>query len=97
MKIRTVRHKGLKRLIETGSGAGLPATVVDKVTKILSFLQSMESEDELTALPLWKPHQFTHGERKGLWSLHVTRNWRITFMTDVEQIEIYDMDFEDYH
>lgn len=97
MKIRNVRHKALKRLMETGSGSGLPAAVVEKITKILFFLQTMSSEDELQALPTWKPHQFQHGERKGLWSLHVTRNWRVTFMIDKDGIEIFDLDYEDYH
>lgn len=97
MKIRNVRHKGLKRLIETGSGAGMPAAVVDKVQKIVFFLQAMSSADELQALPTWKPHQFQHGERAGLWALHVTKNWRITFMIDGDQIEIFDLDYEDYH
>ncbi|MGE7416170.1 type II toxin-antitoxin system RelE/ParE family toxin [Methylobacterium tarhaniae] len=97
MKIRNVKHKGLRRLLEKDDAAGLPAAVVDKVRKILFFLQSMETEDELAALPSWKPHQFQHGERKGLWSLHVTKNWRITFMIDQGEIEIYDLDYEDYH
>jgi toxin HigB-1 len=97
MKIKNVRHKGLKRLMETGSAAGLPAAVVDKVGKILFFLQSMAAEDELHALVTWKAHQFQTGDRKGLWSLHVTKNWRITFMIDSDQVEIFDLDYEDYH
>jgi proteic killer suppression protein len=35
------------------------------------------------------------GERKGVWSLSVTRNWRLTFRI-IEQ-EIADVDYEDYH
>jgi hypothetical protein len=41
MKIRNVKHKGLKRLIEKDDAAGLPAAVIDKVRKIVFFLQSM--------------------------------------------------------
>ena len=37
------------------------------------------------------------GDRKGIWSLHVTRNWRLTFRIDTEENEICDLDYEDYH
>ena len=37
-----------------------------------------------------------HGDRKGEWSLFVTKNWRLTFrVNEVGAIE--DMDLEDYH
>ncbi len=35
------------------------------------------------------------GDRKGVWSLHVTRNWRLTFQ--IKDGEILDVDYEDYH
>ena len=48
--------------------------------------------------------QFQHGKRilcraagKGTWSLHVTRNWRLTFWIDEDEKEICDVNFEDYH
>jgi toxin HigB-1 len=44
---------------------------------------------------VWKAHQLT-GDRKGVWSLHVTRNWRLTFWIDDEN-EISDLNLEDYH
>ena len=37
------------------------------------------------------------GNRKGVWSLSVTKNWRITFRIDGQDIEIIDLNFEDYH
>jgi proteic killer suppression protein len=43
---------------------------------------------------LWKAHQLT-GDRKGVWSLNVTRNWRLTFQ--IKDGEILDVDYEDYH
>jgi toxin HigB-1 len=96
MIIRNVRHKGLRRLLEDDDAGGLPPAVVDKVVKILAFLQDMASEDELRAVPSWKAHQLT-GDRKGVWSLFVTRNWRITFAIDRREVEIVDLDYEDYH
>jgi proteic killer suppression protein len=63
---------------------------------MISFLQDMRSENELRNVPSWKAHQLT-GSRKGTWSLHVSRNWRLTFRVDKDEIEILDLDFEDYH
>jgi proteic killer suppression protein len=96
MKIRNVVHRGLRRFIEDDDASGLPASAVPKVRKIVSFLQEMEQAAELRSVPGWKAHQLT-GDRKGTWSLLVTRNWRITFRIDEAGIEIIDLGYEDYH
>ncbi len=96
MKIRNVVHKGLRRLIEDDDGSGLQPDVLPKLRRMISFLQDMEQEEELRTVPSWKAHQLT-GDRKGTWSLFVTRNWRITFTIDQAEIEIIDLDYEDYH
>jgi proteic killer suppression protein len=96
MKIRNVIHKGLRRFIEDDDSSGLPAAVGPKVRKIVSFLQDMDQESELRTVPSWKAHKMT-GDRKGSWSLFVTKNWRITFQIDQAEIEIIDLDYEDYH
>ncbi|TVR56733.1 MAG: plasmid maintenance system killer [Candidatus Competibacteraceae bacterium] len=96
MKIRNVVHKGLRRLIEDDDTAGLQPAVVPKLRRIVSFLQDMEREEELRTVPSWKAHPLT-GDRKGAWSLFVTKNWRITFRIDHAEIEIIDLDDEDYH
>lgn len=96
MKIRNVRHKGLRRFIERDDASGLQAPFIEKLRNILSFLQDMEREDELRSVPSWKAHLLT-GNRKGTWSLFVSKNWRLTFRIDREELEIIDLDFEDYH
>ena len=96
MKIRNIIHKGLRRLIEDDETAGLPADVVPKLRRIAAFLNDMQAEDELRAVATWKAHQLT-GDRKGTWALHVTRNWRLTFQIDRDEIVIIDLDYEDYH
>lgn len=96
MKIRNVIHKGLRRFIEDDDASGLQPAIVVKVQRIVSFLQDMEQEDELRTVQSWKAHMLT-GDRKGTWSLSVTRNWRMTFRIDREEIEIIDLDYEDYH
>ncbi len=96
MRIRNVIHKGLRRFIEEDDASGLQPAVVEKVRRIVSFLQDMEREDELRTVPSWKAHQLT-GDRKGVWSLFVTKNWRMSFRIDRQGIEIIDLDYEDYH
>ncbi len=96
MKIKNVIHKGLRRFIEDDDASGLQPAVVVKVQRIVSFLQDMEQEEELRTVQSWKAHMLT-GDRKGTWSLSVTRNWRMTFRIDRQEIEIIDLDYEDYH
>ena len=96
MKIRSVTHRGLRRLIEEDSAAGLTPATVPKLRRMLSFLQDMEREDELRTVQGWNAHQLT-GSRRGVWSLTVTRNWRLTFRIDRDEGEILDLDYEDYH
>lgn len=74
----------------------MPAAAAPKVRKIVSFLQDMVQEEELRSVPGWRAHQLS-GDRKGVWSLSVTRNWRITFEIDKSEPEIIDLDYEDYH
>ncbi len=35
------------------------------------------------------------GKRRGLWSVRVSGNWRITFR--FERLDATDIDYEDYH
>ena len=96
MKIRNVIHKGLRRFIEADDASGLQPAVVEKLRRIVTFLQAMKREDEIRAIPSWKAHLLA-GDRKGTWSLFVTKNWRLTFRVDKVEIEIIDLDYEDYH
>lgn len=89
-------HKGLRRFIEEDDASGIQPAVAQKIQRIISFLQDMEREEELRSVPSWRAHQLT-GDRKGTWSLFVTKNWRITFRIDQAEIEIIDLDYEDYH
>ncbi|WP_028346492.1 type II toxin-antitoxin system RelE/ParE family toxin [Bradyrhizobium murdochi] len=96
MRIRNVLHKGLRRFIEDDDKSGIQAAVAEKLRRMISFLQDMQKETELKAVPSWKAHQLT-GDRKGTWSLFVTKNSRLTFRIDRNETEIIDLDYEDYH
>ncbi len=78
------------------SARGVPPDTVDKLRKMLAFLDDMTEPDELRTLAAWKAHTLT-GDRKGTWSLSVTRNRRLTFLIDLAEHEIYDVDLLDYH
>lgn len=75
---------------------GLPPQSVDKIRKILTFLDEVQEALELQSLPGWKAHLLT-GDRKGTWSLSVTKKQRLTFRSDGSEREIYEVNFEDYH
>jgi toxin HigB-1 len=94
VKIRAFRHKALERFYAEGSGKGLPPETLPKLRAMFAVLDQMSDVEELKVWPLWKVHLLS-GNRKGVWSLHVTRNWRLTFR--VEGNELLDVDFEDYH
>jgi proteic killer suppression protein len=96
VKIRSFIHKGLRKLYTEDNAKGVPPDSVDKVRKMLAFLDEMENVEELRALPSWRVHTLT-GDRKGIWSLSVTRNRRLTFRVDSAQREIVDVNLEDYH
>ena len=96
MKIRSFTHKGLKRLYEDGNAKGVPPDTVDKLRKMFAYLENIEDPEELRALSAWKVHTLT-GDRKGTWSLSVTRNRRLTFRIDAVEGEFFDVKLEDYH
>jgi toxin HigB-1 len=96
MRLRNFVHKGLKRLYADDNAKGVPPDSVDKLRKMLAFLEDMEDAEELRTLPSWKAHTLT-GDRKGTWSLSVAANRRLTFRIDTAEREIYDVTLEDYH
>jgi toxin HigB-1 len=96
LKIRSFAHKGLRKFYEEDSIRGGPPDTAAKLRKMLAFLDDMQDAEELRSLPSWKAHVLT-GDRKGTWSLSVTRNRRLTFRVNAAEREISDVDLEDYH
>jgi toxin HigB-1 len=84
------------RLYAEDSATGVPPDTVDKLRKMLAFLDDMQDPLELRSLPTWKVHTLT-GDRKDTWSLSVTRNRRLTFRIDIAEREICDLKLEGYH
>lgn len=95
MQIESIRHKALRRFAETGSSKGLPAGSVERLRRMLAYIDVIETAEELRVPPSYGAQQLT-GDRKGEWSLMVTKNWRMTFrINDAGAIE--DLNLEDYH
>jgi proteic killer suppression protein len=94
VRVTSFAHKAIRKLFEQGDSKGLPPEAVDKLRKMLAFLEAMREERELRDIPVWKAHRLT-GNHRGTWSLHVTRNWRLTFRIDGD--EVADVNLEDYH
>lgn len=94
MRIRSFRHKGLKRLYETGSSRGIRADLVAKVEDILHAVEQARHIEQVALFPGWKLHSLK-GARRGVWSIWVTGNYRITFRLDGD--DVTDIDLEDYH
>lgn len=94
MRIRTVRHRELKRFIEEDDDRGIRRDLSRRVRRILTALQSAQDMDSLQGPPGWRIHPLS-GERAGTWSISVSGNWRLTF--DLEHGEVVNLDLEDYH
>jgi proteic killer suppression protein len=91
--IQRFRHKGLKRLFENGETKGIRADQLEKVENIL-FVLSRARKPEDMDLPGFHLHPLK-GDMKGLWSVTVRANWRVTF--HFEEGEACDVDLVDYH
>ena len=51
MKIGNVVHTGVRRLIQEDDATGVQPAFAPKLRRIVSFLQDMEREEELRAVP----------------------------------------------
>ena len=91
--IGSFRHKGLRRLLETGDTRGINAEHADRLLAILTVLEASGTLDDLS-LPTYNLHELS-GNRAGLWSVRVRGNWRVVFR--YEDGHAFDIDLVDYH
>jgi proteic killer suppression protein len=92
--IRGFRHKGLRRLFEAGEARAVPPDLARKLRNILTFLNVAASPEEAAPFPGLRLHQLK-GDKKGMWSITVSGNWRVIFR--FEDGDVHDVDFVDYH
>ena len=87
------RHRGLRRLYETGDRRRLPVDNVPRIQEILTLLDAAARAGEM-AQPGYRLHPLS-GSFTGFWSVTVNRNWRIIFR--FEDSNVTDVDLVDYH
>lgn len=90
---QSFKHKGLKRFFDTGSTSGIQARHAKKLRIQLATIDTAIKIEDID-LPGFRLHQLT-GNKKGLWSITVNGNWRITF--EFENGNAYIVNYEDYH
>ena len=90
--IKSFKHKGLKRLFETGKASGVDPQHVERLRKILALLETSETIDDMD-LPGLNLHDLK-GKRKSTLAVKVSGNWRVTFK--LKNGDILEVNYEDY-
>lgn len=91
--IKNFKHKGLEQFFTKDIRRLLDIKDLPKITRILDRLDAAMLIDDMN-IPSWDLHELK-GDRKGVWSVAVRKNWKITFR--FENGDAYDVNFEDYH
>lgn len=91
--IESFRHKGLRRLFETGNASGVQASHAKRLRLQLVALNTARAIEDMD-IPGFRLHPLK-GSMKGRWSISVNGNWRITF--EFREGNAYVLDYEDYH
>ncbi len=91
--IKSFRHKGLKQYYETGSTRGIQQNHASRLRMQLAALDTALDINDLD-IPGYQLHPLK-GNRKGVWSISVNGNWRLTF--EFADGNAYVLDYEDYH
>ena len=91
--IRSIRHKGLKRLHEDDDPRGVMAEHLVKLRDILARLDAARTASDMD-MPGLRLHPLK-GELKGFWAVTVRANWRVIFR--FEDPDALDVDYVDYH
>jgi proteic killer suppression protein len=91
--IRSLKHRGLKRLYERGDRSGIRSDLLDVVEDILARLDAADTPQAMN-LPGYCLHPLK-GELKGFWSVTVRANWRVVFR--FQGADAFDVELTDYH
>ncbi len=91
--IKSFKHKGLEKFYISGSTKGIQAKHAKKLRMQLAALDTAQVLEDLD-IPGYRLHELK-GSHKGLWSITVNANWRITF--EFADGNIYIVNYEDYH
>jgi toxin HigB-1 len=91
--IRSIRHKGRKRLHQDDDPRGVIADHAEMLRDILARLDAAGEASDMD-LPGFRLHALK-GRLRGFWAVTVRANWRVIFhFTDGDA---FDVDYLDYH
>ena len=91
--IKSFKRKGIKKFYETGNTAGIQSKHQQKLRIRLTALDTATCIEDMD-LPGFRLHPLK-GDKKGLWAIDVSKNWRVVFK--FEEGNAYFIDYEDYH
>jgi toxin HigB-1 len=91
--IRSIRHKGLKRLYEDDDHRGVVSQHAERLRDILVRLDASTTVADMD-LPGFRLHPLK-GELRGFWAVTVRANWRVIFR--FAEGHALDVDYVDYH
>jgi toxin HigB-1 len=91
--IRSIRHKGLKRLHEEDDSRGVIAEHAVKLRDVLARLDAARTVSDMD-MPGFRLHPLK-GREQGLWAVTVRANWRVIFR--FADPDAFDVDYVDYH
>jgi proteic killer suppression protein len=94
MRIASFRNRELERFWRRDEVRGIARQYERKLRAMLTVIEEAENIAELETIPGWRFHPLK-GDRKGIWSLKLTRNQRLTFR--IEGSVVSEIDIEDYH
>jgi toxin HigB-1 len=91
--IRSIRHKGLKRLYEDDDARGVRSEHAQKLRDILTRLDAAAVLQDMD-MPGFRLHSLK-GALAGFWAVTVRANWRVIFR--FRESDAWDVDYVDYH
>jgi len=91
--IKSFKHKGLKKLYESGSKKGVKPDHATRLRLIFARLDAITAAEDMN-LPGLNLYSLK-GSMKKFWSVSVSGNWRVVFR--FEDGYVLDVDYLDYH
>jgi toxin HigB-1 len=91
--IKNFSHRGLERYFRDDDMRGINAQHAPRIERLLDRLEAATVAEDMN-IPGWGFHELK-GDRKGVYAVKVSGNWRITFRFEGDDAR--DVNLEDYH
>ena len=91
--IKNIKHRGLRRLYQSGDRSRINAHLLEKIELIMADLDAAESINHLRQ-PGYRLHELK-GNLRGLYAIDLSANWRLVFR--FRNGEAFDVNLLDYH